>query len=72
MRFVQILGIVLIAFGAYVLVRGFSFETKDKVVDLGDVEAHVDKRQTIPPWAGAIIGGVGVMMVVAGGRRRRV
>lgn len=71
MRALQILGVVLIAFGAYVLVRGFSFKTKDKVVDLGSVEATADKKHTIPPWGGAVIGGVGILLVATGGQRRR-
>jgi hypothetical protein len=71
MRVLQILGVVLIAFGAYVLVRGFSFTTKEKVLDVGPIEAHADDRHFIPPWGGAVIGAVGVLLVASGGRRRR-
>jgi len=71
MRFMQILGVVLIAFGAYVLVRGFTFQTKEVVVDLGSVEAHAGKQHTIPPWGGALMGGVGVLLIATSGRRRR-
>ena len=70
MRIAQLIGVILIAFGAYVLVRGFSFKTKEVVVDLGSVEARADERHSIPPWSGAVIGGVGLLMIVGGARRR--
>lgn len=70
MRPAQLIGIVLIAFGAFVLVRGFAFTTKEKVVDLGSIEATADERHSIPPWSGAVLGGVGLLMLVAGARRR--
>lgn len=70
MRIRQLIGIILIAFGAYVLVRGFSFKTKETVIDLGPIEARADESRTIPPWSGAVIGGVGLILLVAGGRRR--
>jgi len=70
MRAPQLIGIVLIAFGAFVLVRGFSFTTKEKVVDLGSIEATADERHPIPPWGGAVIGAVGLALIVTGARRR--
>ena len=71
MRIRQLLGIVLIVFGTYVLVRGFSFRTKEVVVDLGPVEARTDEYHYIPPWGGAVIGVVGLLLVVSSTRRRR-
>lgn len=71
MRIRQLIGVILIAFGAYILIRGFSFTTKETVVDLGPIEARADERYTFPPWTGAVIGGLGLLMVVAGGSRRR-
>jgi len=70
MRAPQLIGIVLIALGAFVLVRGFSFTTKEKVVDLGSIEATADERHAIPPWSGAVIGAVGLALIVTGARRR--
>ena len=70
MRLGQLIGIVLIAFGAYVLVRGLTFKTKETVVDLGPIEAQTEERHPVPPWAGALIGGVGLVLVVTGSRRR--
>jgi uncharacterized membrane protein len=51
-----ILGVVGLAFG------GFSFKHKEKVVDLGPIEATADKKESvpIPPILGglAIVGGI--------------
>ena len=51
-----ILGVVGLAFG------GFSFTHKEKVVDLGPIQASADKKESvpIPPILGglAIVGGV--------------
>ena len=71
MRAMQILGVVLIAFGAYILAQGFSFKTKDKIIDLGSAEVTADKRHTIPPWGGAVIGAAGLLLVITGSSRRR-
>ncbi len=60
-----ILGVVSLAFG------GFSFKHKEKVVDLGPIEASADKKEKValPPILGglAIVGGV--VLLVAGSRR---
>ncbi len=51
-----ILGVVGLAFG------GFSFTHKEKVVDLGPIQASADKKESVPvpPILGglAIVGGV--------------
>ena len=70
MRIRQLLGIALIVFGTYVLVRGFSFKTKEVVVDLGPVEARTEETHVLPPWSGAVFGAVGLLLVVSAARRR--
>jgi hypothetical protein len=70
MRIRQLLGIALIAFGTYVLVRGFTFKTKEVVVDLGPIEARTDEYHVLPPWSGAVFGAVGQLLVVSAARRR--
>ena len=59
----KILGIVLIALGLFGLVwGGFTYTTKEKVVDIGPIHATRDKTHDVllPPLAGAaaLIGGV--------------
>jgi hypothetical protein len=53
-----------------VLIRGLSYKTNETAVDIGDLELEVEERHTIPPWAGALAGGVGLVLLVSGSRRR--
>jgi hypothetical protein len=67
-----IIGILLIVLGVVGLAMGgFSFTRKEKVVDLGPIEATADKKQSvaIPPVLGALALIGGVVLVVAGSRR---
>ena len=68
----KLLGIVLIVLGVIgVLYGGFTWTTKDKVVDLGPLEVSKDKTHTVPlpPIAGAISLVVGTALVVTSGRK---
>lgn len=69
MRPLVIVGILLIALGAFVLVRGGSYTSKKDVLKVGDLKVTADEKESIPPWAGgiAIIGGV--VLIAAGARR---
>ena len=58
-----IVGILLIIVGiAGLAFGGFSFTPKEKVLDVGPIEAHADKKESLPvsPLLGglAIVGGV--------------
>lgn len=68
----KLLGIVLIVLGVIgVLYGGFTWTTKDKVVDLGPVEVSTEKTHSVPlpPIAGAISLIAGTALVVMSGRR---
>ena len=72
MRPGAIVGLVLIVLGVLGLaLGGFSFTQKEKVLDVGPVEATADDKETvaIPPLLGvlAIVGGV--VLVAASARR---
>ncbi len=63
------LGIILIALGLVGLLwGGFTYTTKEKIIDIGPIEASRDKTHSIPlpPLAGAaaLIGGV--VLLVSG------
>ncbi|MES2734191.1 MAG: hypothetical protein V4714_20760 [Bacteroidota bacterium] len=61
------IGIVFILIGiAAFAFSGFSFTTKEKVVDLGPVEINKDKKHSVnwPPVAGVILAVVGVGLVL--------
>jgi len=71
---VKIVGIILVVFGVLALAYGgFSYTKRDKVIDLGPVQASVERQHTVPlsPIVGiaAIAGGVALLVV---GSRSRV
>jgi uncharacterized membrane protein len=67
-----IVGIVLIALGVVALVyQGFSYTTKEKVLDLGPLKAEVEHQKTVavPPILGVLAIAGGVVLVIVGARR---
>ena len=72
MKAATLIGILLIALGiASLAYQGISYTTREKVVDIGPIEATKETRKTIPlpPLLGglALVGGV-VLIVVGTGR----
>ena len=62
------IGIILIVLGALALLySGYTFTTKEKVVDLGPVEIMKEKKHSFnwPPIAGVLllIGGAGFILI---------
>jgi hypothetical protein len=73
MRLATILGIILIAIGvAGFALGGFSFTQKEKVLDVGPIEATADEKETvaIPPLLAGIAVVGGIVLVAAGARRK--
>jgi hypothetical protein len=73
MKPITILGIVLIAFGGFVLAsQGITYTKTEKVLDIGPIQATTHRQKTIPisPVAGGLILAAGVLLVVAGTKRR--
>jgi uncharacterized membrane protein YidH (DUF202 family) len=71
--FMKLIGIILIVFGVLALAfGGFSYTRREKVLDLGPLQASTETRKTVPiaPIAGvaALVGGIA--LVVAGSRTR--
>ena len=69
----RIVAIVLIVVGIIALAYGgISYTRREKVLDIGPIEATAERRETIPLppvlGAAALVGGV-VLLVVAGRRR---
>jgi hypothetical protein len=67
MKTFTLIGIVLIAFGIAALVyQGFTYTTRETVIDIGPIQATAEREKTIPlpPILGivAIAGGVALMM----------
>jgi hypothetical protein len=65
-----VLGILLIALGGYVLLEGLSYTSERSTVRIGEVEASLEQKKAVPGWIGGIGVVAGLILVVAGGRKR--
>ena len=70
MRPLTLVGILLLALGAFILFRGMSYKSRDEVLKVGDLKASVTEKHAVPTWVGglAIVAGV---VLIAGGMKRR-
>ena len=69
----KIAGIVLIVVGLAALAYGgFSYTKREKVLDLGPLQASTETRKTVPvpPIFGGVAVAAGVALLIAGSRRR--
>jgi uncharacterized membrane protein len=68
----KLIGVLLIIFGLAALAwQGFSYTTREKVIDVGPLEVNKEseKRIPVPPVAGAAALICGIVLVSLGGRR---
>jgi len=64
----KVLGIILVVFGALMLIWGsFTYTRKVKVVDAGDLHITADKQETInwPPYVGGVILVTGIIFLIS-------
>ncbi|HEU4938585.1 MAG TPA: hypothetical protein VFT39_19170 [Vicinamibacterales bacterium] len=69
----RIVGIVLIVIGLISLaLGGISYTTREKVVDIGPIEATAERHRTIPlpPLLGGLALAGGVVLLIAGSRKK--
>jgi hypothetical protein len=69
----RITGIILIVLGVIALAYGgISYTKEEKVLDIGPFEATAKTRETIPlpPLLGGLALAGGVVLLIAGSRRR--
>jgi uncharacterized membrane protein HdeD (DUF308 family) len=69
---VTLVGVVLIVLGVLALAyQGITYTTREKVIDLGPLQASVEKKKSIPlpPIVGALALAGGVVMVIIGSRK---
>lgn len=72
MKPLALIGVVLIVLGIAALAyQGFSYTSREKILDIGPIQASADteKRVGIPPIAGGAAVLVGVVLLVAGSRK---
>ena len=72
MNAAAILGIALIMLGVVAFTyQGITYTTREKVIDLGPLQATVDKKQTIPltPLVGGLALVGGIMLLIGGAKR---
>jgi uncharacterized membrane protein len=72
MKPMTLVGIALIVLGVLALAyQGITYTTREKVIDLGPLQASVDKKKSIslPPIVGALALAGGVVMVFIGSRK---
>jgi uncharacterized membrane protein HdeD (DUF308 family) len=73
MKPVAILGVVLIVVGLAALAyQGITYTSREKVIDLGPLQATAERQRTVPlpPIVGIVAVVAGVAMIIAGGRKR--
>ena len=73
MKPMTLAGVVLLVLGLAALAyQGFTYTSRETVIDIGPIKATADTEKTvpIPPIAGAAAVLAGVVLIVAGQRKR--
>lgn len=74
MKPIAIVGLLLILLGLAALAyQGFTYTTRETVVDFGPIHATADREKTVPlpPVFGVVAVASGIALVVAGSRSGR-
>jgi hypothetical protein len=73
MKQISVAGVVLIALGLVALVyQGITYTSRETVIDIGPLHATADREKTLPlpPVLGVAAVAGGVVLLIAGARRR--
>jgi uncharacterized membrane protein HdeD (DUF308 family) len=73
MKTATIVGVLLIVLGiAVFVIPGITYTTREKVLDIGPIEASTEKEKTVslPPVLGGLALVGGVLLVIVGARGR--
>lgn len=68
----KIVGILLIVLGVLALAYGgFSYTTREEIVDIGPIEATAETRETVPlpPILGGLALAGGIVLLIAGSKK---
>jgi hypothetical protein len=72
MKPIMLIGLVLIVLGFGALAyQGFTYTTREKIIDIGPIQASADTQKTIPlsPVVGGVAIAVGVGLVIVGRKK---
>jgi len=72
MKTFTLLGLVLIVLGLAALAyQGFTYTTRETVIDIGPIKATADRERTVPlpPILGIVAVAGGVALMIAGARK---
>jgi hypothetical protein len=70
LRPLSLIGIILLAIGAFIVFRGVRYSSKDEVLRVGGVKATVEEKKAVPTWAGGVAIVAGIVLLAAGMKRR--
>ena len=70
MRPLSLVGIILLALGAFIVFRGATYKSRDEVLKVGDLKASVEEKHAVPTWAGGVAIIAGIVLLAAGMKRR--
>ena len=73
MKPIAMIGVVLIVFGLAALAyQGFTYTSRETIIDIGPVHATADRDKTLPlpPVVGGVAVAAGVLLLIAGARKQ--
>lgn len=70
MRPLSLIGIVLLAVGAYLTFAGGRYTSREDVLKVGELRVEADTKKAIPTWVGGVAIVAGVVLIAAGMKRR--
>ena len=74
MKPLSLAGVILIVLGLAALAyQGFTYTSREKIIDVGPLQASADRERTVPlpPIVGIVAVAGGVALLVAGSRKSR-
>jgi hypothetical protein len=70
MRPIALVGILLLALGAFIVFRGASYKSREDVLKVGDLKASVQEKHAVPTWVGGVSIVAGLVLLASGMKRR--